>query len=187
MFDALVNIINEKHEPLKESELNALQDYAVFRTYKKNEVILNETTLSQTIFFVLKGYLRVFYDVKGMDKTTFFHSKGKFVWTGSQDSFQLTSRENYQALKTTTLLHFHPSKIERLFKLFPKLERIARLNAEKGLREYQQFIASFLLLSPEERFLELILVLGNHLFELLALRPEIGRKMSGGCLSSSSE
>jgi len=164
MFDEFASIINEKYEPLKESELNALQDYAIFRSYKKNEIILAESSLSQTIFFVLKGYLRVYYDIRGIDKTTFFHSKGKFVWTGNQDTFQLACKENYQALETTTLVHFDPSKIEQLFKLFPKLERIARLGAEKGLREYQQFTASLLLLSPEERFLQLMKV-NKELFQ----------------------
>lgn len=156
MFNEFVDIINEKYESLDESELDALQDYAVFRTYRKNEVIVNETSLTRDILFVLNGTLRVFYDFNGVDKTIFFHSKGAFVWSCNNCTIQIPKNENYQALEKTTLLHFDKSKMDEMFRLFPKLERIARLGAENVLMEYQQLIASHIVLSPKERFLELM-------------------------------
>ena len=157
MFDEFVNIINDRYEPMKESELDSLQYYAIFKKYEKNEIILCEESLSQNIFFVLEGSLRVYYNINGSDKTTFFHSKGEFVWRSCNNgTFHIPMQENYQALEKTTLVHFDKNKIEEMFKYLPKLERIARLGAENGLMEYQQLNASHILLSAEERYVELL-------------------------------
>ena len=180
MFLDFVNTINEKYEPMKESDLDSLQDYAIFRTYKKNEVIIKKDSQVQGLFFVVKGSLRVYYDRNGNDKTTFFHSKGAFVRSYTHGTFQIPAKENYQALEETTLLIFDKHKLEAMFKLFPKLERIARLGVESGLSKYQQLIVSHILLSPEERFVELLAVNKDlfqkasqkHIASYLGISPE---------------
>jgi len=156
MFLDFVNIISEKYEPMKESDIDSLQDYAILKTYKKNELVLKKASFAQDLFFVVKGSIRVFYDRNGIDKTTFFHSKGEFIWSSKNCTCQIPSKENYQALEETILIHFDKSKLESMFMLFPKLERIARHAAENVLMEYQQLIASHIILTPEERFLELM-------------------------------
>jgi CRP-like cAMP-binding protein len=57
---------------LNDSELLLHQNAVEKRTYKKNDMIFTEGKISNEIYFIEKGCVRLFYNIEGNDKTAFF-------------------------------------------------------------------------------------------------------------------
>lgn len=154
-MDRLIDIINV-YTSLTEKEELLLQEAIEKKVYHKNEVIFSEGNISDEIYFVTKGCVRLFYNVDGNDKTAFFYTEGKFICAGESYTYNIPAQENYQAIEQTEVYIFTKSKSEILLREVPKLEVIARIATENELITCQKVIASFVTKSAEERYLDLL-------------------------------
>lgn len=141
---------------LNDNELSLLQEIVEKRTYRKNEIIFAEGKISNEIYFVAKGCVRLFYNVDGTDKTAFFYTEGQFICAGESYTFNIPAVENYQAVEQAEIYVFTKKKTEELLRKAPKLEILARIATENELITSQKVIASFVTKSPEERYTELL-------------------------------
>jgi CRP-like cAMP-binding protein len=141
---------------LSEQETRLLQNSVDKKIYHKNEVIFTEGKISDEIYFVTKGCVRLFYNVDGNDKTAFFYTEGQFICAGESYTFNIPAIENYQAVEHTEIFIFPKSKIDFLLKEVPKFEVIARIATENELITCQKVIASFVTKSAEERYIDLL-------------------------------
>ncbi|GGH74189.1 Crp/Fnr family transcriptional regulator [Phaeocystidibacter marisrubri] len=146
---------------LNDKEIQLLHDSVEKRVFSKNEVIFTEGKVSDEIYFVTKGCVRLFYNVDGNDKTAFFYTEGQFICAGESYTFHIPAMENYQAIEQSELFIFTKSKIERLLNEAPKFEIIARIATENELITCQKVIASFVTKSAEERYLDLLVAQGE--------------------------
>lgn len=145
---------------LTEEEVAFLANRLVIKEYKKNEIIFSEGEIARTIYFVLKGCVRLFYNVKGSYKTAFFYTEGKFICAGESYNLAIPALENYQVLEDSVLLHFDKELNNELMALFPVFANIALVATENELITYQKMVASFVTKSPEERYKELLTLNG---------------------------
>jgi CRP-like cAMP-binding protein len=141
---------------LSEQEIQFLRNAVDKKVYNKNEIIFTEGNVSDEIYFVTKGCVRLFYNVDGTDKTAFFYTEGQFICAGESYTFNIPASENYQAVEQTEIFVFTKSKIDVLLKEIPKLEIIARIATENELITCQKVIASFVTKSAEERYIDLL-------------------------------
>ncbi|GGF73885.1 Crp/Fnr family transcriptional regulator [Wenyingzhuangia marina] len=141
---------------LNKQEIQLLLESVDKKTYQKNEVIFKEGKISDEIYFVTKGCVRLFYNVEGIDKTAFFYTEGQFICAGESYTFNIPAIENYQAMEQTEIFVFTKSKIDLLLKQVPKFELIARIATENELITCQKVIASFITKSAEERYIDLL-------------------------------
>ena len=146
----------ERYTQLTEKELAVLQDNVHTKTYEKNELILKEGELSDKIYFVTEGCVRLFYNVEGNEKTAYFFTEGKFICAGESYTYHIPVKENYQAVEKTRLVYFTRENIDTLLKVSPKFELIGRIATEEELISCQRIIASFVSKSAEERYIELL-------------------------------
>jgi CRP-like cAMP-binding protein len=123
--------------------------------FNKNEVIFTEGKVSNEIYFVSKGWVRLFYNVAGTEKTAFFYTQGQFICAGESYTFGIPAVENYQAVEQTEIFVFTKQKTEELLRKVPQLEILARIATENELITSQKVIASFITKSAEERYIEL--------------------------------
>ncbi len=144
------------YTPLNEHEINLLKNAVEKRFYQKNELIFTEGKISDEIYFVTNGCVRLFYNVDGNDKTAFFYTEGQFICAGESYTFNIPAIENYQAIENTEIFVFRKSKIDTLLKEVPKFEVIARIATENELITCQKVIASFVTKSAEERYIDLL-------------------------------
>lgn len=154
MNDLIENI--KYYASMSDEEMQFLIDSVEKRYFEKNEIIFSEGRISDEIYFVTKGCVRLFYNVDGIDKTAFFYTEGKFICAGESYTFNIPAVENYQALEQTEIYVFTKSKIEILLEKIPKFEVIARIATENELITCQKMIASFVTKSAEERYTELL-------------------------------
>nr|WP_319570027.1 Crp/Fnr family transcriptional regulator [uncultured Draconibacterium sp.] len=142
--------------PLNNNEIQLLKNAVDKKIYQKNELIFTEGKISDEIYFVTKGCVRLFYNVDGNDKTAFFYTEGQFICAGESYTFNIPAIENFQAIEQTELFVFEKSKIESLLKEVPKFEVLARIATENELITCQKVIASFVTKSAEERYIDLL-------------------------------
>lgn len=154
-MDKLIENIN-LYVSLNEQEIQVLENAVDKKTYNKNEIIFTEGNVSDEIYFVTKGCVRLFYNVDGTDKTAFFYTEGQFICAGESFTFNIPASENYQAVEQTEIFVFAKSKTEALLKEVPKFEVIARIATENELITCQKVIASFVTKSAEERYIDLL-------------------------------
>ena len=158
MFDRFIKLLN------RYAELNAKEvDYLwkirrqiPAQIYKKNKVIFRAGQIFNTMYFVLDGCVRLYYNNNGREKTAFFYTKGKFFRAIESYRNEIPAKENYQAIEDTTLLLFHRNFASQLIEQYAKFKHIAQLAVEDELIIAQNMISSFVTKSPEQRYLELI-------------------------------
>ncbi|MFT6138021.1 MAG: CRP-like cAMP-binding protein [Ulvibacter sp.] len=144
------------YAPLTEQEVQLLRNTVDKKIYNKNDLVFSEGNISDEIYFVTKGCVRLYYNVDGTDKTAFFYTEGQFICAGESFTFNVPASENYQAVEETEIYIFTKSKIEVLLKEVPKFEIIARIATENELITCQRVIASFVTKSAEERYIDLL-------------------------------
>ena len=158
MFDRFIKLLN-RYTELNAKEVDYLwkiRNQIPAQTYRKNEVIFRAGQIFNTMYFVLNGCVRLYYNNNGNEKTAFFYTKGKFFRAVESYRDEIPARENYQAIEDTTLLLFHRSFLRQLMKQYAKFEHIAQLAVEDELITAQNMISTFVTKSPEQRYLELI-------------------------------
>jgi CRP-like cAMP-binding protein len=154
-MDRLIENI-KLYAALSEQEIQLLRNAVDKKVYTKSEIIFTEGNVSDEIYFVTKGCVRLFYNVDGTDKTAFFYSEGQFICAGESYTYNIPASENYQAVEQTEIFVFTKSKIDVLLKKVPKFEIIARIATENELITCQKVIASFVTKSAEERYIDLL-------------------------------
>lgn len=156
LFSQFIQKINTCFDELTEDEILILRDAVQIKTVPKNEIIFSEGNIANKIYFILEGCVRLYVNVGGQDRTTFFYGDGEFLWAGKSYIYKIPAKENYQALEETTLAIFDQEVTDYLLSNFPKFEHIVRLAAEDELMKCQQLITSFVSLTAEERYVELM-------------------------------
>jgi len=141
---------------LEKKEINYLQHTIKKRNYQKKEIIFTEGEISDEIYFVIKGCVRLFYNVDGNDKTAFFYTEGQFICAGESYTFNVPAKESYQAIEQTILYIITTANVSELLAFSSKFEAIARIATENELISCQRMIASFITKTAEERYLELL-------------------------------
>jgi CRP-like cAMP-binding protein len=154
-MDRLIENI-KLYASLSEQEIQLLRNAVDKKVFNKNEIIFTEGNVSDEIYFVTKGCVRLFYNMDGTDKTAFFYTEGQFICAGESYTFNIPASENYQAVEQTEIFVFTKSKIDVLLKEIPKFEIIARIATENELITCQKVIASFVTKSAEERYIDLL-------------------------------
>ena len=165
---------------LNTNEIALLENSIEKKIYKKQENIFTQGKISDRIYFITKGCVRLFYNVDGNDKTAFFYTEGQFICAGESFTFNVPAVENYQAVEQTEVYEFTKSKIEALLIKMPKMEVIARIATENELITCQKMIASFVTKSAEERYIDLLNTQGElfqrvpqqHIASFLGVSPE---------------
>ncbi|MBL4650291.1 MAG: Crp/Fnr family transcriptional regulator [Aureispira sp.] len=146
----------KKYASLKEEEAAYLAEHLVIKHYAKSEMIFSEGNIARSIYFVLEGCVRLFYNVDGVEKTAFFYTEGDFICAGESYNLEIPAVENYQAIEDSIVVHFDKRMNEKLLENFPVFQNMALIATENELIACQKMLASFITKSPTQRYLKLL-------------------------------
>ncbi|PLX21630.1 MAG: Crp/Fnr family transcriptional regulator [Marinilabiliales bacterium] len=158
MFEQFIQLLNQ-YAALSKKEVNYIRELKSgirFETLKKNEIVVKEGEIFNSMYFVLNGCIRLYYNMDGYEKTAFFYTKGDFIRSVESYRHEVPIIENYQAIEDTVVVHFSKALLLDLVNRFSSLERIAHIAIEQELISAQNIIYSFIAQSPEERYSDLI-------------------------------
>ena len=138
-----------------DSELKIIMPYFEMRKFKKKAILLEIGKVSNEVFYIIKGCIRLYCEKDGEELSTYFFTENMFA--GSYDSF-LSRRPSKVAIETLeeceVLVLSHEAQ-EKLYDIFPKMNEFIRKAIEQRFVLLHDLFISYILNSPEERYLML--------------------------------
>ncbi len=139
-----------------DSELEIIMPYFETRMFKKKSILLDIGKVSNEVFYIIKGCIRLYCEKDGEELSTYFFTENMFA--GSYDSF-LSRRPSKVAIETLeecqVLVLTHEAQ-EKLYDIFPKMNEFIRKAIEHRFVLLHDLFISYLLNSPEERYITLL-------------------------------
>ncbi len=135
-----------------EEEMAYLEKAFTLREVPKKCKLVEEGQVSQELYFINKGLIRLFYSKEGEKITGFIFSENLF--SSSYDSFltQTPSTQTLETIEDCELLVITKDGMDRLYEQIPSMQIFTRKMAEQRFINAQRILSSFILDSPEERY-----------------------------------
>lgn len=144
-----------KYISLTEDEKNAILSLDLFRSVKKGTILLKEGQKSTDSYFVLKGCIRVFYNLDGEEKTTAFYTEMDAL-TPHCVIHKAPSKYFISCVEDSILTISNSDMGVEINSKFPKFEIMCRILSEELLAKQQIDFDEFKTSSPEQRYLNLL-------------------------------
>ena len=154
MQDLLFDFIS-KYVSLTEDEKNTIISLNTFRTVKKDTILLREGQNSNEAYFVLKGGIRTYYMIDGVEKTTAFYTEMEAL-TPHCVINKLPSSYYISCIEDSIITISTPEMEVEMFNKFPKFETLCRILSEELLAKEQINFDEFKTSSPEQRYRKLL-------------------------------
>jgi CRP-like cAMP-binding protein len=149
-------------------ELKIIMPYFEPKEFRKKTTLLEIGKVSNEVFYLVKGCIRLFCQKDGEELSTYFFTENMFA--GSYDSFlsRKPSKVAIETLEECEALVLTHKSLEKLYDIFPKINEFIRKAIEQRFVLLHDLFISYLLNSPEERYLTLL----NDRPELLQRIPQ---------------
>lgn len=178
--------------PVTTEDLEMLLPFVQQKTVKKKDFILREGEICRNIFFLVNGFVRMYYtDFDGNEINYRFTDGGNFFVDFQSFLLQKTSRYYWQAMSDSGFLLLPHQHIQQIYRTSPVWNNFGRLMAEYVYLQLNERVDMLLFMSPEERYLYLLnkhprlfeQVSQFHLSSYLGVKPEslsrIRKRLSG--------
>lgn len=151
-----------------DSELEIIMPYFEAKEYRKKTKLLDLGQVSNEVYYLVKGCIRLYCQKDGEELSTYFFIENMFA--GSYDSFlsRKPSKVAIETLEECEVLVLTHKSLEKLYDIFPKMNEFIRKAIEQRFVLLHDLFISYLLNSPEERYLTLL----NDNPELLQRIPQ---------------
>ncbi|MFC4230969.1 Crp/Fnr family transcriptional regulator [Parasediminibacterium paludis] len=152
------NIVNAVKQitDLNESELNTIFSRFQHMDIKKRSIVLKADSTAKEVYIILEGCMRLYYEKDGVDISAYFFTENMFA--GAYDSFitQKPSRHFIEAVEDCRVLVISHKAFQELYIAFPKMNEFVRKVIEERFVSLHALFTSYILDSPEERYLHLL-------------------------------
>ena len=155
MFELIRNYI-DKFTKLSDADWQLLLPHLTEKTLPKNTLFAKEGKICKEIGFVLEGNMRHYYTRDGEEKTTYFYFENSFVTDYISCITGKPGLLSIEAMTETTLIVFSYSTLQGLYKQSHTWEKFGRLIAEYLAMGLEERMVGLLMLSPEERYHQLL-------------------------------
>ena len=141
---------------MNEEEWSALSYCFRKQILSKKSYLLREGEICDFVAFIHDGAFRYYHVKEGVEKVTGFFFPQNTVSDYSSFLSQTPSRHFIEAIADSTVYKLYKRDLLELYDRFPTIERIGRLVAEGLFLSVDKRLNSFLFMSPEERYHELV-------------------------------
>jgi len=152
--------LDSEHEDLLRSfsqkERDAIEAMRSVRSFPKGTIILSANDYITHSFYVIKGCVRQYRLIDGIDKTSQFYTENQTVHLPPTDDKAMRSKFSLECLEHSEINVVSLAAEKAFSKQFPRFERMCRISSEKNLIELQDFFANYMSSSPQERYLHLL-------------------------------
>lgn len=150
------------------------------KSFAAGELLIREGQTRKDVFLIRKGLVRgVRINDKGEEITTMLRWEHQPVASPQLILFNEPARQYFEALEPTDVLYIDYDTMESILARNPKLEANRKYFLRNVLKEALERIDTFILLSPEERYLDFVKtkpdivdrVPGKYIASLLGITP----------------
>ena len=148
--------IIQQFTDFNERELNIIAPYFEPKKIRKKTILLVAGQVSSEVFYITNGCLRLFCEKNGEELSTYFFTENMFA--GSYDSFisRKPSKVAIETLEDSEILVLTYDSLEKLYKVLPEMNEFIRKAIEQRFVLLHDLFISYLLNSPEERYVTLL-------------------------------
>lgn len=146
----------QRFVPLTDDAWSLLTPHLRYRTVSRGDKWIGEGQQEYDMGFVLEGNMRHYYTRDGEDKTTYFYFENHLVSSYFSAVSNKPSLLTIEALTDCRLLAFSYQHLKSLYDMSPAWERFGRVLAEYLASGLEDRMVGLLMLSPEERYVELL-------------------------------
>lgn len=144
----------------KNLSLTDIQDLfsnAKTRTFKKRAILINADSTDNSVYFIRKGLVRMYHIKETGEEITFqLFAENRFVVNIDKFMENSSSRYFVEALEDTQTLSIDFDKLQEIIAANPKLQSNRIIIFRRLMRENIRRVESFILLNPEERYLQYV-------------------------------
>jgi len=137
-------------------EQEAILAMRSIKKYKKGTMLLKDGDRITHSLFVMKGCVRQFKLKEGIDKTNLFYTEDESIHLPPARYQTAYSNFNLECLEDCEISVVSMEKERAFCQKFPRFEQMCRLESERLLIEFQDFFATYISSSAEERYLHLL-------------------------------
>lgn len=141
---------------LSEKEWEAFTEMLVYRSAPKKFRLVSVGDISREAYFINKGAARLFFEKEGEEISANFMFENNFIASLESFLLQCPSRQAIETLEDCELLVIGKQKLDELTAAYPKFNLFSKAIAEQDFILLQRRASSFILDSPEERYLNMI-------------------------------
>ncbi|WP_298780381.1 Crp/Fnr family transcriptional regulator [uncultured Polaribacter sp.] len=152
-----IKILYQFGKNLNSNDLKVLINSAKKVSFSTNENLINEGETKKEIYFITKGLVRAYINTeKGDEITSEIYQENKVLASKDIILFNRPSRFNFEALEDTQAYFIDFSLMEQIISNNIKLQESRKQIYQNILKDSLFRLDSFILLTPEERYLEFV-------------------------------
>jgi signal-transduction protein with cAMP-binding, CBS, and nucleotidyltransferase domain len=179
MKETLVDMMSNFIDLTDEEKQGILEAFPI-KTFAKETDLLKEGQIAKDAFVVIKGCIRKYSIQNGEEITSEFYTEFQSAVNFDSMANKKPSKYYLSCTEETTVAIMNSEKENALYKKFPRIGEVCRVEMEKILGENQEAFSTFKNASPKERYLnllknrpDLILRVAQHqLASYLGVKPE---------------
>ena len=190
IMNVIKNLLEKYKVELSEELMLKFESILIQKQYQKDEMILEEGTISRYLYIVQKGMVRQFYYKDGRDITEHFSCEGNIATCLESLFLQQPTRLLIEALEPSTLFLLDYEKWKKLCDEFPEMNQLYRAVMEYKLVVSQQKADSWRFENSRERYDRFCKELPSvfrrasvaHIASYLLMSPETLSRVRAGVL-----
>ena len=152
-FNSIVKIDDES--------MQALMDILSIKTYKKNEIIINENESILDFYFIFKGVMRIYFYKKDKIVIERFEKEGGFFGGNYEHLSKYPGVHTFEALEDMIVLKMKHTELELVFKKHHAVETLYRMLLEEFHYKYVDKLYALKSSSSEERYADFVKEYGD--------------------------
>jgi CRP/FNR family transcriptional regulator len=142
--------------PLTDADCDMFIPHLKIKQYAKGTHFVAEGQISNEIGFISKGAFRIYYLVDGKEVNGNFFFENEFVVEYQSFLLQCPSKYYIQTMEDSEVITFTSAQLHNNYNLSQNWERFGRIIAEKLFIDATERTESFLFLTGEQRYLNLL-------------------------------
>ena len=145
-----------KHIPLKEEDIRTISEAFLPINVPKNTILEEENKTTKYLYYIIEGYVRVFYTKEGEDLTTQINCPSGFITSFQSFITHSKAYDNVQTISECTLLRITKESLDTLNEIVKDWGIYGEKIYEKALVYNEDRTRDMILLSAEERYVKLM-------------------------------
>lgn len=149
----------EEFVPFTDEEWSIFQSHLKLLSLKKKEFLVEAGKVCPYIGYIVSGSVRCYHIKDGNEITSYFSLENEMITSYKSFLNKIPSPNAIESIEKTEMVVFNLSSLHELVNnelLSLKMERFGRLIAEFLIFCYEDRITSFVTLTPEERYINLL-------------------------------
>ncbi|MCI4670506.1 MAG: Crp/Fnr family transcriptional regulator [Bacteroidia bacterium] len=145
------------HKNLTWEDIKILVKIAKFRRYRNKSYVIEAGEKNTNVFFIFKGLVRSYkVNEKGDEITVSLYRENQFFLSAECHLYQNKSSFYFECLEPTFACFADVTKIQEILSRDKKVDETREFVSLKIFQQNYERINSFVLLTPEERYLDFV-------------------------------